>query len=125
METCLTPVSGSEDNPGFLAGGGGIISSSSDSEYDRLAELIKKKITAVMADAKVRVTNESEQHAGHAGSSGYAVSHIKVTVVSEGFSGMDRLLRQRLMHQILGNEIAMVHSVSFLLNTDNEAREVK
>ncbi|MGN7661647.1 MAG: BolA family protein [Anaplasma sp.] len=114
------PVEGSGYTSGLRATG-----SSLRDGYDRLARLIEMKITAVMVDASVQVTNESEQHAGHAGSSGYAVSHIRVTVVSEGFSGMSRLLRQRLMHQILGDEIAIVHSVSFFLNTNDEAREVK
>ncbi|ACZ49497.1 BolA-like protein [Anaplasma centrale str. Israel] len=88
-----------------------------------VVDLVREKILARMAGAYVEVTDESQHHAGHVGSQGYAVSHIRVTVISDCFAGMSKLRRWRLLHEVLADEVKMVHSVSFFLATSDEQAE--
>ena len=89
--------------------------------YSALAAEIRRKISDLMEGAQVQIVNESDNHAGHAGRSGYTISHLKVTVVSDHFTGMKKLNRQRLMHKVLETEIKMLHSITFILLTNTEA----
>ncbi len=49
------------------------------------------------------VTNDSEKHRGHAGYDGSGESHFSVEVVSAQFAGLNRVARQRLVNQALGD----------------------
>ncbi|MFV9838678.1 MAG: BolA family protein [Aaplasma endosymbiont of Hyalomma asiaticum] len=93
---------------------------SNESTYHAMATEIKRKINDLMKDSQVHIVNESDDHAGHTSRSGYAVSHLKVTVVSDYFTGMQKLNRQRLMHKVLETEIKMLHSITFVLLTNAE-----
>ena len=89
--------------------------------FQDIAAIIKHKIHDLMKDPLVHIVDESENHVGHKGRTGYIVSHLKVTIVSDYFSGMQKLSRQRLMHKILETEIKMLHSITFVLLTNTEA----
>ncbi|MCU7611349.1 BolA family transcriptional regulator [Anaplasma capra] len=89
-------------------------------EHLGIAQSIREKILTHIGEAQVEVTDESGLHAGHSGSLGYRVSHLRVSVVSDSFAGMSRLHRWRLLHEVLADEVKMVHSISFLLTTSNE-----
>ncbi|MFV9877976.1 MAG: BolA family protein [Anaplasma ovis] len=105
---------------GGLGVGSGAPRALSGRGHEEIIELVREKILAHVAGAHVEVTDESRHHVGHMGSQGYAVSHIRVLVVSDRFAGMSRLDRWRLLHEVLADEIKMVHSVSFFLVTSDE-----
>ncbi|SCV62311.1 transcriptional regulator BolA [Anaplasma phagocytophilum] len=88
--------------------------------YLQIAAAIECKILDKLGNASVEIVNESDNHIGHLGSAGYTVSHLRVTVISDYFSGMTRLERHRLLHQILEDEIKTLHSITFLLQTNSE-----
>ena len=56
---------------------------------------------AALAPATLHVVNESHLHAGHRSSPGTGDSHFRVRVVSEKFTGLSRVARQRLVNEAL------------------------
>ena len=47
--------------------------------------------------------DESEQHAGHAGSRPSGGSHWQLTIVSEAFRGQTAVARHRMVYEALGD----------------------
>ena len=47
--------------------------------------------------------DESEQHAGHAGSRPSGGSHWQLTIVSEAFRGQSAVARHRMVYEALGD----------------------
>ncbi len=118
---CLGMKLGLAQSTGPAGGAGsGVSSTPLDGKRAEIIGLVREKILAHVAGAHVEVVDESHNHAGHVGSRGYAVSHMKILVVSDRFAGMSRLNRWRLMHEVLSDEVKMVHSVSFFLVTSDE-----
>ncbi|MDB1135370.1 BolA family protein [Candidatus Anaplasma sp. TIGMIC] len=97
------------------------VTSSDDNDFSSLCATIKSKVTSRIGNAHIEIIDESYKHAGHAGSSGYTVSHIRMTVISDYFNLMNKLQRHRLLHQILESEFKKVHSITFHLVTEKEA----
>ena len=50
------------------------------------------------------VTDDSAQHAGHAGAPAGGGSHFSVTIVSERFQGLSNLKRHQMVYKTLGNQ---------------------
>ncbi len=86
-----------------------------------VAASIRKKLGDRLAPVRLDVVDESSRHAGHAGSRPEGETHFHVTIVSDRFSGLSRLARQRLVHEILAEEIATrIHALSLATLTPNE-----
>jgi stress-induced morphogen len=74
---------------------------------------IRYKLTQAFAPAALEVVNDSDRHAGHAGSPGTGESHFTVKVVSAAFAGKSRLERHRMVNQALAAELAgKVHALA-------------
>ena len=88
-----------------------------------MGEKLEKKLTTELRAQSVRVVDESHLHAGHAGAPKGGESHFYVDIVSESFSGLSRLARQRLVYKILATELmTLVHALSLSTATPTEAR---
>ena len=72
----------------------------------RVADLITRKLTAAFAPESLRVLDESNQHAGHAGHRPGGESHFRLYIVSEAFRGKSRIDRHRMINQTLTQELA-------------------
>lgn len=72
----------------------------------RVADQIRRKLTAGLAPARLEVIDESHLHAGHAGARPEGESHFRVEIVSRAFQGKSRVDRQRLVYRILAEELA-------------------
>lgn len=84
---------------------------------------IIRKLTEGLAPTHLDVENESHLHAGHAGSPGTGSSHFRVTVVSDKFDGLNRVARQRLVYDLLKDEMAgPVHALALQTQTPAEAQ---
>jgi len=55
------------------------------------------------APTRLRVSNDSAQHSGHAGDDGSGESHFTVEIESAAFAGKSRVERQRLVNRALGD----------------------
>ncbi|MGE8488977.1 MAG: BolA family protein, partial [Paraburkholderia nemoris] len=66
------------------------------------AALIEARLTAALAPvASIRITDDSAQHAGHAGAS--AGGHFSVTIVAAAFAGKARVARHRMVYDALAD----------------------
>lgn len=78
-----------------------------------VAETIRDKLTERFAPTRLEIVDESHRHAGHAGARPEGETHFAVTIVSPAFSGLSRVARQRLVYQVLADELATrVHALS-------------
>jgi BolA family transcriptional regulator, general stress-responsive regulator len=76
-------------------------------------ERIHDKLTAALAPVRLEVTDQSHLHAGHAGARPEGETHFHVLVVSERFTGLGRVDRQRLVYAAVADELAEhVHALS-------------
>ncbi len=66
---------------------------------------ITEKLTAAFAPVRLDVVDESDQHAGHAGSRPGGETHYRVYIVSESFQGKSRIERHRLVNTALADEL--------------------
>lgn len=88
-----------------------------------IAERIKKKLTQELAPLKLEVVDESAKHKGHAGWREGGETHFRVTVVSEAFEGKNRVDRQRMVYDLLQQEMAeRVHALALTTKTPSEGQ---
>ncbi|MFJ6023694.1 BolA family protein [Brevundimonas sp. NPDC092305] len=83
-----------------------------------IATIIREKLTAALAPARLDIEDDSWRHAGHHHEGGMDAkpggeSHFNLTVVSTAFEGQGRLARQRMVNALLRDELAgPVHALS-------------
>ena len=78
-----------------------------------VAATIRQKLSDRLAPLRLEIIDESHRHAGHAGAQPEGETHFAVTVVSDAFTGLGRVARQRLVYQILADELATrVHALA-------------
>lgn len=74
---------------------------------------IERKLALALAPSKLRVVDESSQHAGHHGHRPGEETHFRVEIVSAAFAGLSKLARHRRVNEILAPELAKgVHALS-------------
>ena len=74
---------------------------------------MEKRLMAALSPEKLVVSNDSEKHRGHAGYDGTGESHFSVELTSAQFSGLNRVARQRLVNQALGDLMKeRIHALS-------------
>jgi BolA protein len=87
-----------------------------------VAAIIKKKIEDRLAPTALEVEDESHRHQGHAGARAGGESHFRIVIVSAQFDGLGRVARQRLVNEILRDELAgPVHALAMKTLTPKEA----
>jgi BolA protein len=87
------------------------------------AQRIYQRLAVALRPEELNVEDQSARHAGHAGASPEGESHFLVTMVADGFAGLSRLERQRLVHQILAEEFAGgLHALRLRLRAPGEER---
>jgi len=69
-------------------------------------DAIEAKLKAALSPTSIEVIDESAAHAGHAGARPGGGTHFRVRIVSQAFAGKSRLARQRLVYDVLSEELA-------------------
>jgi BolA family transcriptional regulator, general stress-responsive regulator len=88
-----------------------------------IADDMRRKLTASLTPLELVVEDESAQHAGHAGARPGGETHFRVRIVSHAFEGLNRIARQRRVHEILSEELrARVHALSINARTPGERK---
>jgi BolA protein len=78
-----------------------------------VAQDIERKLNEALAPTSLKVIDESHLHAGHVGARPEGETHFRVEVVSDAFADCSRVDRQRLVYDILREELAgPVHALS-------------
>lgn len=93
------------------------------------ADRIRRKLTEGLAPLRLDVVDESHRHAGHAGRMGHdghagpeGETHFRVEVVSAVFDGRSRVERQRMVYDLLADELKeRVHALALTTRTPAEA----
>lgn len=86
------------------------------------AERIKAQIEARFSPVALELSDNSSQHAGHAGARPGGETHYNLRLVSSAFEGLSRVARQRLVYETLREEFDTgLHALSLDLKTPAEA----
>ncbi len=87
-----------------------------------VAESIHKKINEALSPLSLEVIDESHLHAGHASAPEGGESHFRIKVVAGAFEGLTRVARQRLINDVLREELAgPIHALAMKTLTPEEA----
>ena len=71
-----------------------------------MADLITRRLTEAFAPESLRVIDESEHHAGHAGHRPGGETHFRLYIVAQAFRGKGRLERHRMINAALAEPLA-------------------
>lgn len=86
-----------------------------------VAQTIHDKLHQALKPSHLEIVDDSARHAGHAGARDGGESHFNVLVVSDRFAGMTRVARQRLVYDLLRDELAgPVHALSLITRAPGE-----
>jgi len=64
---------------------------------------MEQLLTQAFAPTKLDVINDSAMHRGHSGDDGTGESHFTVVIEAEAFTGINRVMRQRMVNKALGD----------------------
>ena len=82
--------------------------------------VIQTKLQATFNPTVLKVRNDSDQHAGHAGHDGSGNSHFAVYITAEAFEGVSRVDRQRMIHDCLVDELKTIHALALTARAPSE-----
>ncbi len=83
-----------------------------------VANKIKQKLETAFSPQKLNVFDQSDQHAGHAGSRPEGETHFMIEIESETFSGKSRVEMHRMVNSVLADELAgPVHAMALTAST--------
>lgn len=86
-----------------------------------IAKTMGKKLQEALSPTKLVLEDESYLHAGHSGANPQGESHFNLLIVSEKFDGISRVQRQRMVYEILADEMReRVHALSLKTLTQKE-----
>lgn len=86
-----------------------------------MQERIRDKLAQALQPSTLEIVNDSARHAGHMGDDGSGESHFRVTVVSGLFTGKNRVERQRMVYDLLAEELrGGIHALSLKAITPDE-----
>ena len=77
-----------------------------------MQERMNNKLEEAFSPISLQVVNESHLHSGHAGDDGSGESHFSIKIESKDFNGVSRVDRERMIHQVLSEEIKLIHALS-------------
>jgi BolA protein len=86
-----------------------------------VTNLIQAKLTDAFSPNRLNIVDESHLHAGHIGARPEGETHFRVEIVSAAFEGASRVERQRMVYQVLADELAdRVHALALQVRTVGE-----
>ena len=85
--------------------------------------IIQTKLQQEFSPIVLKVRNDSDQHAGHAGHDGSGNSHFAVYITSEKFEGISRVERQRMVFDCLSEEMKTIHALAITARAPSEETE--
>ena len=75
----------------------------------------------VLKPTKLVLLDNSDQHAGHAGSKGFnGESHFELQIVADAFEGLNLVKRHKLVYMLLGEIMPKIHALQISAKTPKE-----
>jgi len=87
------------------------------------SDRIRSKLSAALQPSTLKIDDDSARHHGHAGAhpDGSGETHFSVTIEAGIFAGKSRVQRQRLVYDVLADELKeRVHALSLKLTAPGE-----
>lgn len=86
-----------------------------------VAATIERKISSAFSPVRLEIVDESHRHVGHVGARPEGESHFRIELVSRAFEGKSRVDRQRMVYDVLADEMAShVHALTLRTLTPAE-----
>ncbi|MBL4907072.1 MAG: BolA family transcriptional regulator [Sneathiella sp.] len=86
-----------------------------------VSKRIEEKLVAEFSPLKLNVIDESHHHAGHAGARPQGESHFRVEIISDAFTGLTKIARQRLIYKALKEEMdSDIHALVLVVKAPQE-----
>ena len=87
-----------------------------------VADAIERRIRSALQPVSLVIIDDSAKHAGHSGAREGGESHFTVEIVSSAFEGKSRVVRQRMVYDLLKSEFAQgLHALALITKTPTEA----
>jgi len=87
-----------------------------------IADNMRLKLEAALQPDVLEIVDDSESHRGHGGYREGGESHFNMKIVASAFEGASRVSRQRMVFDVLKDELAgPVHALSLQCLAPNEA----
>ena len=86
--------------------------------YNEMMESLLK-----LKPVRLELVDESDKHAGHAGSKGWeesGESHFDLTIVADAFEGLSLVKRHQLIYLVLGDTMQKIHALSIKAQSSSE-----
>jgi len=84
---------------------------------------IMQTLTSVLKPTSIKLTDNSSQHAGHAGSKGWeesGESHFALEIVADAFEGKKLVMRHQLIYMLLGEIMPKIHALEISAKSPSE-----
>mmetsp|Transcript_14540 Transcript_14540/g.31598 ORF Transcript_14540/g.31598 Transcript_14540/m.31598 type:complete len:337 (-) Transcript_14540:98-1108(-) len=93
----------------------------SDDEGKPMYNAILSSLT-MLKPTSIKLTDNSSQHAGHAGSKGWeeGESHFALEIVAEAFEGLNVVKRHQLIYMLLGEVMPKIHALEISAKSTSE-----
>ena len=86
-----------------------------------VATEMRRRLETALSPTALTLTDDSEQHRGHAGHDARGESHFSLSIESAAFAGQSRVARQRLVYAALGALMEeRVHALSIRATAPGE-----
>ena len=87
-----------------------------------VATEIETRLQNALTPQQLAVIDDSEKHRGHAGHDGSGESHFTVDIVSDRFTGQNRVARQRMVNAALADLLRdKIHALAIKARAPGEA----
>ena len=82
---------------------------------------MESKLRLAFSPQQLDVVDETHKHHGHAGWRESGETHFHVSISSASFTGKSRVERQRMIYQVLAEELAgPVHALALTVRTTED-----
>lgn len=84
---------------------------------------ILSSLVPILKPASITLTDNSSQHAGHAGSKGWeesGESHFALEIVADAFEGLNLVKRHQLIYMLLGDVMPKIHALEISAKSTSE-----
>ena len=84
---------------------------------------ITQKLNAAFHPQHLDVVDESHLHAGHAGHREGGETHFRLHIISDAFTGKNRIDRQRLVNDLLADDMGpnKIHALAMKVEAPGES----
>lgn len=100
-----------------------IVTSFEEIEGKPMYNAMLSTLIPILKPTSIKLTDNSAQHAGHAGSKGWeesGESHFALEIVADAFEGKKLVMRHQLIYMLLGDTMPKIHALEISAKAPSE-----